>query len=175
MFNDIHQAAEVGYEDPWPLWMSNLDGSIFHITSRQEMEGKSDQEIQEMFWEQNVVIYDQFQPMLGFDEHGLSTLGDLLKPVTIHGHPVPHFHMPPLTYLTPLDYSKENTFDSGSRHQKGTLMDILECHQKKARILNGLDFPMPPLLTSQQPLHPILWHLHTPSICPCAVAQLYIW
>ena len=85
MFNDIHQAAEAGYEDRRPLWMSNPDGSIFRVTSRQEMEGKSDQEIQEMFREQNVVIYDQFQPTLGFDERGLSTLGDLLKPVTIHG------------------------------------------------------------------------------------------
>src|ERR1700679_2143215 len=41
------------------------------------------------------------------------------------------------------DYSKENTFVSESRrHQKGTLMDMLRCHEEKSKILNALDFPM---------------------------------
>ena len=42
-----------------------------------------------------------------------------------------------------IDFSKENTFRSeSSRHQKGTLNDMLTCHREKTKILNALDFPM---------------------------------
>lgn len=41
-----------------------------------------------------------------------------------------------------VDYSKANTFSSDSRHQKGTLKHMLQCHEEKTKILNALDFPM---------------------------------
>jgi hypothetical protein len=41
-----------------------------------------------------------------------------------------------------LDHSKENTFSSDSRHQKGTLVDMLRSHRGQTKILNALDFPM---------------------------------
>jgi hypothetical protein len=44
--------------------------------------------------------------------------------------------------LNVIDYSKENTYSAESRHQKGTLKDILRCHEEKSKILNALDFPM---------------------------------
>jgi hypothetical protein len=42
-----------------------------------------------------------------------------------------------------IDYSKVNRFDSESRHQKGTLQNLLKCHGDGSKILNALDFPMP--------------------------------
>jgi hypothetical protein len=85
MFEEIHQAVMASYEGHQPLWMASPDQSVFSIMSKQEFEGKSDEEIQEIFRRKHIVIHHQFQPTLSFDERGLRTLGDLFKPVTIHG------------------------------------------------------------------------------------------
>ena len=85
MFEQIHQAVVSGYKEHRPLWMASPDESVFCIVSKKEIEDKSDQEIQELFKGKHVVIPDQFEPTLSFDENGLKTLGDLNKPVTIHG------------------------------------------------------------------------------------------
>jgi len=41
------------------------------------------------------------------------------------------------------DYSQKNEFKAESRHQKGTLEDLLGSHMGSLKILNALDFPMP--------------------------------
>jgi hypothetical protein len=85
MFKIIHSAVIAGYKDGRPLWMACPEESAFCILSKQELENKSDQEIQAIFRRKHVVIHDQFEPTLAFDEKGLKTLGDLYKSVTIHG------------------------------------------------------------------------------------------
>ena len=85
MFDEIHQAVKAGYKDGKPLWMASPDESVFCVMSKQEFESKSDQEIQDLFKRKHIVVHDQFLPTLSFDEKGLRTLGDLRRPVTIHG------------------------------------------------------------------------------------------
>ena len=42
-----------------------------------------------------------------------------------------------------IDYSISNSFEAeSSRHLKGTLKDMLKCHEDGSKILNALDFPM---------------------------------
>jgi hypothetical protein len=119
--------------------MASPDKSVFCIVSKQEVEGKSDREIQAIFRGKHIIIYDQFEPTLSFDEKGLSTLGDLYKSVTIHGASgefiTCHIFADGLDAIY---YSKENTYSAESRHQKGTLKDILQCHEEKSKILNAL-------------------------------------
>ena len=85
MFKAIYRAVTPGYQDGQPLWMVCLQESVFCILSKQEFESKSGDEIQGIFRRKHIVVYDQFQPTLAFDEKGLKTLGDLNKSVTIHG------------------------------------------------------------------------------------------
>jgi hypothetical protein len=85
MFKAVHEAVVAGYKDDQPLWMTCPEESVFCVISKQELESKSDQDVQELFHRKHVVIHDQFQPMLAFDQKGLETLGDLYKSVTIHG------------------------------------------------------------------------------------------
>jgi hypothetical protein len=85
MFKDIHKAVAAGYKDGRPLWMACPEQSVFSIMSKQKFQRMSDQETQALFRRKHIVIYDQFKPTLTFDENGLKTLGDLLKPVIIHG------------------------------------------------------------------------------------------
>jgi hypothetical protein len=85
MFNEIHQAVVAGYKDHRPLWVGSPDQSVFCVISKGEFENKSEMEIQELLKERHIVVLDQFEPTLEFDERGLSTLGDLYKSVTIHG------------------------------------------------------------------------------------------
>ena len=85
MFKTIHRAVTAGYQDGQPLWMGCPQESVFCILSKQEFESKSGDEIQAIFRRKHIVIYDQFQPTIAFDEKGLKTLGDLHKSVTIHG------------------------------------------------------------------------------------------
>ena len=65
--------------------MASPDESVFCVISKQNVESKSDQELQDLFKEKHIVIHDQFTPTLSFDKKGLETLGDLYRPVTIQG------------------------------------------------------------------------------------------
>ena len=65
--------------------MASPEESIFHVTSKQQVESKSDQELQDLFKGKHIVVHDQFTPMLSLDKTGLRTLGDLHRPVTIQG------------------------------------------------------------------------------------------
>ena len=85
MFKEVHQAIINGYKDGKPLWMASPDESIFHVTSKQQVERKNDQELQDLFKGKHIVIHDQFAPMLSFDKMGLRTLADLHRPITIQG------------------------------------------------------------------------------------------
>jgi hypothetical protein len=49
MFKIIHSAVIAGYKDGRPLWMACPEESTFCILSKQELEKKSDQEIQAIF------------------------------------------------------------------------------------------------------------------------------
>lgn len=85
MFKAIHEAVAAGYQDAQPLWMARPKESVFRVMSKQEFDCKSDREIQKIFHRKHIVIHDQFEPTLAFDAEGLKTLGDLYKPLTIHG------------------------------------------------------------------------------------------
>lgn len=85
MFKAIHKAVEVGYKDGRPLWMACPAESAFNVISKREIQHMSDQAIQALFRRKHIVIHDEFQPTLAFDENGLKTLGDMFKSVTIHG------------------------------------------------------------------------------------------
>jgi ribosomal protein RSM22 (predicted rRNA methylase) len=65
--------------------MTSPEDSIFCILSKSEVDQKSAEELQNILRRKHIVVHDQFEPTLRFDEQGLSTLGDLQKLVTIHG------------------------------------------------------------------------------------------
>ena len=122
--------------------MSSPEQSAFCIISKQELQSNSDQEIQAICCAKHVVVHDQFELTLNFDEKGLKTLEDMYKSVTIHGVcTVSLLHSDRPDYVP--DYSIENSFDAeSSRYLNGTLTDMLRCHRSKSEILNALDFPM---------------------------------
>jgi len=85
MFKTMYRGVTAGYQAGLPLWMASPEESVFCILSQQEFKSKSADEIQAIFRRKHIVVYDQFEPTLAFDEKGLRTLGDLYKSVTIHG------------------------------------------------------------------------------------------
>ena len=84
VFKRVFDAVEAGYKDGRPLWMASPEDSIFCILSKSEVDQKSAEELQKILRSKHIVVHDQFEPTLRFDEEGLSTLGDLQKLVTIH-------------------------------------------------------------------------------------------
>ena len=49
------------------------------------MDGLSDDDVQSIFRTKHIIVKNQFQPHLCFDEKGLKSLADLKKIVTMHG------------------------------------------------------------------------------------------
>jgi hypothetical protein len=49
------------------------------------MDGLSDDDVQSIFHIKHVIVTNQFQPCLHFDEKDLKSLADLKKIVTVHG------------------------------------------------------------------------------------------
>lgn len=68
-----------------PAWLADPDQSVIRVLSKQELDGMEEEEIQEIFRKQHIVVRDQFQPELAFDEKGLKTLAGMKKIVTLHG------------------------------------------------------------------------------------------
>ena len=85
LFEQIHKAVLTCYRDEQPLWMTSPEESVFRVLSKREFEQKSDQEVQDLFRKQHIVVQDQSELKMKFDEGGLQTLGDLFRPVTIQG------------------------------------------------------------------------------------------
>lgn len=67
------------------MWMEDHKHSSIHILSKETMDGLSDDDVQSIFRTKHVVVKNQFQPRLRFDEKGLKSLADLKKIVTVHG------------------------------------------------------------------------------------------
>jgi hypothetical protein len=65
--------------------MADPEHSTLCVLSRQEMESMGDGVIQEIFGKKHIIVKDQFQPKLGFNQEGLKTLAQLDKPVTLQG------------------------------------------------------------------------------------------
>lgn len=65
--------------------MVDSEHSAIRVLSRQDIEDMDEEEVQDIFRKQHVLVQDQFKPRLAFDEKGLSTLADLEKPVTLQG------------------------------------------------------------------------------------------
>ena len=85
MSQAIRDAVTSGYKADQPLWMAYPAESAFCIMSKWEFQNMGEHEVQALFRQKHVVIHDQFEPTLAFDENGLKTLGDLFKTMTIHG------------------------------------------------------------------------------------------
>ena len=141
LFKQIYDAVLESYIGDKPAWMVDYTLSTLKVVSRHEIEGMDEGDVQEMFRSHHVLVKDQFQPTLAFDENGLKTLADLRKPVTLQGECVSH--VPLLVSEVVADLSKENEFKTSSLHKQGTLQDLLDCHRGDFKIVNGLDFPMP--------------------------------
>ena len=73
------------YIDGKPTWMADPEHSTICVLSRQDIETMGEGVIQEIFHKKHIIIKDQFQPKLGFNEEGLQTLAQLDKPVTLQG------------------------------------------------------------------------------------------
>lgn len=101
VFKSVFDAVEAGYKDGQPLWMTSPKDSVFCILSKSEVDQKSAEEVQKILRGKHIMVYDQFEPTLRFDEEGLSTLGDLQKLVTIHG--VYDFCVVFFNFLNPLN------------------------------------------------------------------------
>ena len=65
--------------------MVNPARSSIRILSRQDVEGMGEDDLQDIFRTQHVVVPDQFRQTLEFDEEGLKSLAELNKTVTLHG------------------------------------------------------------------------------------------
>jgi hypothetical protein len=143
-FSKVHKAVECSYVDGKPKWMSRPEDSAFCVLSKHAMESKSGKEIQDILKDRHIYIIDQSQPLPQFDENALMTLGQLDKPIIMHGAVV-SLRTPIHFFDGILDFSKPNMHDMSSRHVRGTLKDILDSHNvgNTGTILNGLDFPMP--------------------------------
>jgi hypothetical protein len=73
------------YIDGKPAWMVEPEHSAIRILSRQDVETMEEGAIQELFRKHHILVQDQFQSKLGFDEKGLKTLAKLDKAVTLQG------------------------------------------------------------------------------------------
>ena len=85
MFKKIHNAVMKSHIDNKPAWIADPDQSAIHILSKHELGNMEEEDIQELFHMQHIVVCDQFQPELAFDKKGLKTLADLKKIVMVHG------------------------------------------------------------------------------------------
>jgi hypothetical protein len=85
LFEDIYKAVVASYIDGQPAWLVDPEHSAIRVLSRQEIETMEAGDVQDLFRMHHVVIRDQFQPTLAFDENGLKTLADLKKPITLQG------------------------------------------------------------------------------------------
>ena len=85
MFKKIYNAVMKSYIDNKPAWMADPDQSAIRVVSKHEMDSMVEEDVQEIFRTQHIVVRDQFQPELAFDRKGLKTLADLKKIVTLHG------------------------------------------------------------------------------------------
>lgn len=65
--------------------MVDPDRSAICILSKDELDNMNEEDVQAIFRKQHIVVRDQFQPKMAFDEKGLKTLADLKKTVTLHG------------------------------------------------------------------------------------------
>ena len=65
--------------------MVDSEHSAIRVLSRQDIEDMDEEEVQDIFCKQHVLVQDQFKPRLALDEKGLSTLADLEKQVTLQG------------------------------------------------------------------------------------------
>lgn len=74
-----------GYIDDKPVWMAHPAFSAIRIMKRKELEEMTAEDVQKTFAHWNIVVEDQFEPTLDFNENGLTTLADLKKTVTLQG------------------------------------------------------------------------------------------
>ena len=85
VFKSVHAAVEKSLVDGVPLWHVDPANSTICIVSKSQMDHFTDEEVQEIFEAQHIVISDQFVPNMVFDGNGLRSLAELNKPVTIQG------------------------------------------------------------------------------------------
>jgi hypothetical protein len=74
-----------GYIDDQLLWITDPALSEIRIMKKKELEEMDTEEVQKIFSHWHIVVEDQFEPTLNFDENSLRTLADLKKTVTLHG------------------------------------------------------------------------------------------
>lgn len=74
-----------GYINDKPAWIADPTLSVIHIMKKKELEEMKAEDVQKIFAHWNIVVEDQFEPTLDFDENSLSTLAELNKTVTLHG------------------------------------------------------------------------------------------
>jgi hypothetical protein len=65
--------------------MADPDHSTICVLSLQDVESMREEDLQDIFRMQHVVVPDQFRQTLNFDEDGLKTLAELNKTVTLQG------------------------------------------------------------------------------------------
>ena len=129
------------YIDGKPAWMTDPEHSAIRVLSRQDMENMGEEDVQDIFRTQHILVKDHFQPKLDFNEKGLKTLAELDKPITLQGEWL--FGIPSLLfYCVILDHSRQNTYEEDSLHSQGTLKDLLNCEADGSKILNALDLPL---------------------------------
>ena len=85
MFKKIHDAIMKSHIDNKPTWIADPDQSAICILSKHELGNMEEEDIQELFRMQHIVVHDQFQHELVFDKKGLKSLADLKKIVMVHG------------------------------------------------------------------------------------------
>lgn len=85
VFQAIFKAVEKSFVDGSPAWFVDRASSSIYTTYAEEMDLLTDEEVQDIFRTKHIFVANQFVPEMEFNEHGLSTLADLDKPVTIHG------------------------------------------------------------------------------------------
>ena len=85
LFQEIYDAVVGCYVEGNPIWRVDPPKSSICVLSRKEIAAMDEDSIQAVFQTQHILVRNQFQPTLAFDEDGLGTLAHLDKPVTLQG------------------------------------------------------------------------------------------
>lgn len=69
MFKKIHNVVMKSHIGNKPAWMEDPDQSAICVLSKHELDNMEEEDVQELFCIQHIVVCDQFQPELVVGSH----------------------------------------------------------------------------------------------------------
>ena len=81
----FYEAIRARYKDCKPLYLEDPEKSAFTVMTETEFEGKTVQQIQQIFQTKHIIITEMQSPSLKFDSAGLLTVVNLSRVTDIQG------------------------------------------------------------------------------------------